>query len=346
MKHPNIAASLGNQGGSFLLAWLLAFISGAAPGLAADKQPGGRLEDYLKRLQYASVPFEQSDSGEFLLESALSNGRKPAFLVDTGCTITTLNPKSSTGLKSPSERGVVLEDSHLGQLTNSSFVIVDELGLGAARFLNQPAKVKNLDLDYIQSNNDAILGLDFLVRNYCLIDCGGRRLFFRAAAPSEQQSKALAESLRRSGFVEINLSRGNALFMEARVNDKPVRLLVDTGGDFSVLDETQVSRLALKIEKREQPRTGTLIKEDYEARLIGIGKVGAHKMRVTTIKLQLGSREWKAAHFGVVNLKAWNVSASQEEVQGLLGRELLIQTGALIDPAGNKLWLQPETKAH
>jgi len=200
-------------------------------------------------------------------------------------------------------------------------------------------------MDYVRVKFGGILGCDFLFRNFCLIDCGARQIYFRSAKPSDSESKALEETLRQSGFAEVNLKWRNGLAVEAAANGQPLLLLVDTGATWSVLDDSQVPRLQLKTVQEGNPKLGTLIPEDLSAEIIGFGKIGAHQMRVTTLQtLQIGARIWKDVHVGVANLKAWGISEPGKavEIQGLFGAEMLAARGALIDFASEKLWLRPE----
>jgi predicted aspartyl protease len=314
---------------------------------AADKPLG--LEDYLKRLNYEPVALSRTRQHHLQVQAQLNTGRKCVLGVDTGCGGTTLNDSSARGLQTLGQLGGVLDDGVLGQLTNSSMVIMEKLILGRAQFMNQPARVDKLRFDFVPVDFSGLLGLDFLIRNFCLLECGEGRLYVRGVKPSDEQSKALAETLRRSGFVEIPFHFKPAwrLTVDAQTKGRPVRLLIDTGSPFSVLDESQVQPLGLKAIK--QVATGSLIPEDLSTHVSGVNAVGSHKLWVTTLEtFQLGSRTWKNIHFGVVDLKAWKLPAPdspERDIQGILGAEMLTGYGALIDFCSGKLWLRPEKKA-
>jgi len=221
--------------------------------------------------------------------------------------------------------------------------------LGRAQFLNQPAAVENLQMDFISAGFDGLLGCDFFFRNFCMIDCAGRRLYVRAARPSEEQQNALAQTLRQSGFGEVKLSLHGSLAVEALINEQPVLLGVDTGSFASLLDESLIKSLGLSI---IQPReTGTLMeKNDLGPKVVGFGKIGAHNLRTTRLKrLQIGPRSWQDVPFGVTSLKAWGIGEEEGpagNLHGLLGAEMLSGHGALIDFASGTLWFRPEKKKH
>jgi hypothetical protein len=313
------------------------------PGLAAEKSTASGLEDYLVHLGYGVAVCKNEKPNRLLLEGVLG-ARKRVFVVDTGWTMTTLDVTSARGMKPLRELGVAIQGRIPSALTN--FVLMEKLTLGGSQFLNQPAAVGKLDMDFITREEDGVLGCDFLLRNFCLIDCREGRLYFRNARRWFEELQAMEESLRQSGFIEA-LTHGDQEFtIDSKIKNLDVRLLVDTGSFYSMLDESQVGRLSLTMEKRKAPETGSLITDELSGKYVGVGKIGAHKFRVTTLSsMQIGARKWKNAHFGVVNLKSWGVGMPNgwgEHIQGLLGADVLIGAGALIDCSSGKLWFRPE----
>ena len=136
--------------------------------------------------------------------------------------------------------------------------------------------------------------------------------------------------------------------VDAQINQKPVRLIADTGADWSCLDESLLQPLGLVIVKQSAPELGTLIPDDLSGAAVGVGKIGMHKLRVTTLEnLQMGERTWKKIHFGVANLKAWKIEDPEKPARGaggLLGMDMFLNHGVLIDFASRKLWFGPEKK--
>jgi len=136
------------------------------------------------------------------------------------------------------------------------------------------------------------------------------------------------------------------LTVEAKVNDQTLKLIVDTGSTFSLLDTALAKRLGLTAIKHEEASLGSLIKKEWSANVVGVGKIGAHKMWVTTLKtLEVGSLQWTNVHLGVADLKNWGLAepgSKSEEVQGVLGREMLMARGALIDYHSRTLWFRPQ----
>jgi len=320
----------------------LAFVARAAQ---AKDGTGSSLEDYLKRVGYLPIELKRSEHDELLAQGVLA-GKKRLFLVDTGWGRTALNEAAARRLKSLGELGVTLEDSFWGKLSDPTIVLMDKLMLGRAQFLNQPARVMNLRMDFISVEFDGVLGPDFFFRNYCLIDCAGRRLYVRSSKPSDDATSAIATTLRRSGFTDVPMGLKYGVTVDAKVNDESVKLLVDTGSVFSVLDSALAKRIGLTAVKHDEAAVGSLMPKEWSARVVGVGKIGAHKMWVTKLKtLQVGSLQSTNVHLGVVDLTSWHLAepgGESEEVQGVLGREMLRALGALIDYHSHKLWLRPK----
>ena len=315
--------------------------------VAAEKSKGNQLEDYFVRLGYGVAVCKTEKPNKLFLEGVVGS-KKLIFLVDTGWGITALDEGSARGLKTLSELGVTIEGPI--DYPGAESVLMEKLSIGASQFLNQPATVRKLEMDFITREQDGILGCDFLLRNFCLLDCGLRRVYFRSAPRSAEQTKAMAESLRLSGFVEVAMHGDIGYTIDLETKNLEVRLLVDTGAVYSMLDESQVGRLSLTMEKRQAAETGTLIPEELTGRAIGIGAIGAHKFRVATLSaMQIGPRTWKNVHFGVVNMKSWGVGVPGrfgDKIQGVLGANFLMSSGALIDCEGGKIWFRPANAEH
>jgi predicted aspartyl protease len=307
------------------------FVTMAIPCVGADERIRPDLEDYLKRIGYESIPLRRGESNHLLARGEV-NDKARTFLIDTGWSMTTLDKGVGRKLTTLGQLGVTLEDSFLGKVKDPSIALMG-LKLGRALFTNQPARVRKLNFGG-SAGPDGVLGCDFLFRNHCLIDCLDRRLYVRGAAPGGETRNALQETLRRSGYHEVKLTRELNLVptCEANANGQPVRLLVDTGSVWSLIDKGQTRRLGLR--RLETP-----------VRVVGVGKIGSQWLDVSRVtSLGLGALTLSDVDFGIVDLKRWGLSEpgrKLQDVHGVLGGEQLVFNGALIDCRGLKLWLQP-----
>ena len=214
-------------------------------GEAPENPKPVTLEAYLQRLGYGSIPLKRTEQNHLAVEGELA-GKKAVFIIDTGNSVTRLDKKAGSRFKTLAERGLRLEDPNLGEFPQTNFVLIDELKLGTARFPNQPATV--MALGHVATSiyevgtsayEDCLIGCDFLLRHHCLVDCAGLRLYVRADKPSTDISTTLESSLRRSGYHETVLIPTQALveLCPASVNGVAVRLLVDSGSAFTILDD-------------------------------------------------------------------------------------------------------------
>jgi predicted aspartyl protease len=310
---------------------LALFILGCIRCSAAEQPAHHSLENYLKRLGYEAIPLKRDHSNHMLADGEI-DGKKHDFMVDTGCSLTIVDSGIGRKLKTLGTLGVRLEDSFLGTITNAETRLM-AVKLGPAIFTNQPARSRMLDAGG-HSDADCLLGCDFLFRNFCLIDCTGQKLYVRGTEPPAQAEEALEESLRRSGFREIKLHATSALVTTVlgSVNGQPVKLLIDTGGVWTMIDSKQMNRLGIE-------------KQFTTTQVSGLGKIGSAWLDRTRLKsFALGDVRLKNLDVGVADLSGWEIGKPEHslaDVDGILGPDLLAYNRALIDCHNLKLWLQP-----
>jgi hypothetical protein len=216
---------------------------------------------------------------------------------------------------------------------------MDKLTLGQAEFLNQPAELTKVDMDFVQMSFQGVLGFDFLTRNFALIDCAGHRVYIRGEKPSAEVSNALAETLSRSGFTNISV-RGDAYFIIAgNINGRSVDMLVDTGASLSLIDQSQFKRLGLQTVK--QDKIGSYIPVDPDLASVGFRGIGAHKTKIVKLNsIEIAGVSWPTVYFGMADLSAWQPGSETNEnaIRIVLGPDSLAPEDVLIDFASRKLW--------
>jgi predicted aspartyl protease len=313
---------------------LIAFLALAAGALASGRAAEGpappNLEDFLKRLGFEAIDYVWKDRAPMV--SGQLGGKKRSFLLDTGWSFTTLNERTARGLKTLGELDVKVDDSFAGRLSNPNLVLMEELTLGRATFLNQPAYKIKLEPGSARSLRDGVLGLDFLYRNHCLVALDGRHLYVRASAPSETVKTSLVTSLRLSGMLEVPMEGRFGNTVEVEINDQKVKLLVDTGSFATVVDISQAGRLGL-----------THLRRYPGAMMVGVA--GSEELLVSDVKsFRIATQTWKGVQVGVGDLSKWGVGRPgkrDQEFKGLLGVELLDGHFALIDFCNHRLWFRP-----
>lgn len=286
-----------------------------------------------QHLGYTRIDLRRSGENRLFLFGRL-NGQRQSVLVDTGWSFTTVSTNAAALLGTRAKAVLPWQDDHFGTNAQPSAVLMDELNLGRIIFTNQPARMENLVFDGRPAPFDVVLGGDFLARHCALVDCFKSRLYVRWNAPSAQEQGKLEAALSRAGLVSAKLQRNSLLAMTctARLNGKPLEMLVDTGAPWSCVDLEQAEMLGMK--PLPSPR-----------RITGAGSTGTRGIRVAIMDaFSLGDVTLKPVHFALIDLKDWGLGETDKplsDAKGILGAAELRSTEALIDCHGLRVWLKP-----
>lgn len=178
---------------------------------------------------------------------------------------------------------------------------------------------------------DAVLGVPFLQHHRAVIDYGQPPgLFVRGTAPSSEATREIEESFRLSGFAPVEpiyLPPGKWV-VSARVNNRQVGLLVDTGGYRTVLDQRLAAELGVKM------RPGVDLMHGVEGRQSTMTDARIQR-------LELGESVFTNLTVSVADLAPWNLSPTQKSLllpRGILGSDLLTETRAILDCETPRIW--------
>jgi hypothetical protein len=214
--------------------FILLGVAGFGKGTVGGTKAASSLADFLKLYAYFPVQFQRDDNEPFLLAASIG-GKKVKLIVDTGCGFTTIDPRSAPNAKTLRELGSKLHDSLLGEISEPSVLLLADLAVGPAHFFNQPARPETLSAEHVTLRFDGLLGVDFLARNFCIIDCGGRQIFFRGAKPTHEQQIGIEKSLRDSGYTATPIQPGKRLILNGTIRGQPAGWIVDTGARYTFL---------------------------------------------------------------------------------------------------------------
>jgi hypothetical protein len=316
------------------------FLADPHPAFAdkPSKQTRPALGNYLKKLGFGVIPLKRGEENHLYVE-ALLGGKTRLLGIDTGWTLTTLDKSVGKNLKMLREPGVRVEAPNPGKSDQPSIVLIDDLKLGSARFPNQPALVKPLH----PIACDGFLGCDFFIRHFCMIDCRDCRLYVRSEELKAAAQDALERSLRQSGYrgAQLDPTAALALTCDAKINAEPVKLLVDTGSSFTVLNDKPAIRCHLN-----WGETGM--------RIQGVGRIGSTKIwgaRLKSFEIDGVEMPLRRLNIGRAEMARWSIGEKKsalETIDGVLGADLLAVSGALIDFRHRKLWFvpaQPDSKS-
>lgn len=296
----------------------------------------------MEKRGYTVVKVDRT-SEQHLMVNGRIDGKRARFVVDTGFTFNAVETNRSKRLPRVSAQ----EEAALTLMGNASgsfhFVSLDHFELDGRPY---PAEVAMVTRWWQQGvflprmpvfgmggglDCDAVLGVPFLRRHRAVIDYGQPPgLFLRAAARSPEETREIEESFRLSGFtpaVPVYLPPGKWV-VAARVNDRQVGLLVDTGGYRTVLDEKLATELGVKMRR-------------------GMDSMHGVEGRQSTMtdawirRLELGEAVFTNLPISVADLAPWNLSPTQNSLllpRGILGSDLLTATRAILDCETPRIW--------
>jgi predicted aspartyl protease len=256
--------------------------------------------------------------------------------VDTGWSYTTISTNVASRLRTHRKPDLQPGDPFCATNEPSPPVVISSLSLGRIAFTNQPAVVQNMVFNGQRAPFDVVVGCDFLIRNFAVIDCSRRRLYTRRSSPSSKQLVEFEQALQQGGFLPVELRRTTplALACAARLDGEAAELLVDTGAVWSCLDTGLAKSLGLKLLPTPRQISG----------LGGTGKRGFAVAKVNSV--ELGAVKMRNLNFAVLELGDWGLAtpgAALAEVRAILGGPELAACRAIIDCHALRLWLKPPT---
>jgi clan AA aspartic protease (TIGR02281 family) len=190
--------------------------------------------------QIAEWPVRVSQNNKLLIDGAI-NGHKVGVALDTGATFTVITHSEALrlGLKPSSTKG--LRIGGVGGVTDVGHVLVDEIRIGETTRKDWNLLVAGEE-DFGREFS-VLLGDDFLrsvdiefdlpdnaVRLYRSNGCGGAALAYWTASAGE-------------AAIEPYRERQPSTFLTVRINGLPIRALLDSGAQNSLLSKSVAARL-------------------------------------------------------------------------------------------------------
>ena len=279
------------------------------------------------------------------------NGQSALLIVDTGAPLTVLDRQFYRGASSKTTTikeadlppGLQKKTEANGQPAEVGYI--DSLKSGAMDFGKGPVIVTDLSGTVARYNNAhpqnivaGLMGEDILHRYSAIIDWRRRGIYFNTD-PSKRIK--VGPALVAAGWTAVPMATGNGrhFFVSATVSGKPVRLLVDTGAQFTTFTEGVVP-LNIIYNRDNGTSIGHLAATTMTLSMIG-GDMSMHPARVEHWKL--GSYEIVSASVAVARLPerlAKEQSDGDGPILGVAGAELLAANNAIIDVAGSTLYLK------
>lgn len=280
------------------------------------------------------------------------NGQPTMLMLDTGAPRTLLDTRFYQGARSKAETvdqdqlppGVPRKTSANGQSAEVGYI--SSMKAGAMDFGKGPVIVTDLSVTLNQFNNlhhlgavAGLLGEDILHRYNALIDWRRRGVYFNTD-PSKRMN--VGHAFVSAGWTAVPMSptNGHHFSVACAVDGKPVRLLVDTGAQF-----TTFNKGIIPLDIIYNRDTGGSMQ-----RLASMGGTAAMVGSFSTLyparveHLRIGNYDVQHINVAVHQLPQWVMqeqSDGEGPMLGLLGAEILASNSAIIDIAGSTLYLKP-----
>jgi predicted aspartyl protease len=282
---------------------------------AAGPAPAA-LKTFLEREGFGGSSLQRR-FGNHLFATTVINGRRTALMIDSGCPVTLLDRASAQKLGLRVEETKKYIGGVTGEAERYGLSKLTTLAMGNCTFANVPVEVANEgQINLIaRPHLDGLFGAHEMAKFGMIIDCARQMIYVNPKGPSAATTQKLAQFLAGRGFTRIPMrfNQDQHLEIDAGVNGRPVRLIVDTGAAMTLLSAPVASA------------AGTSMSAAFSARGEGIG----HVQQLTLGNLVVNNAEVTVAHVAKM------VGA------GLLGEEYLSWNFAIVDVGGMNLFLRP-----
>ena len=284
--------------------------------------------------QFEALPLVSSRQNHLLVRAYI-NGR-PAWLgVDSGAPVSAiaLHRRDYFRLTPIAAKSNLPQRVQINGAFNN-VVIARELRLGALTLVDEPVVVVNLTnsvraakfLD--EQEIDGLIGADILFPTKAVLDCQRQLLILKI----DPDVPGHGPGFDRRGLqaVPIQVSDGFNLYVSGAINDKPAKLMVDTGSFATLLHRPFVRRM--RIATRGTP---------FSSSALNLNERGVRVARIR--KLSVGSVDIIGKDVGVVDLEGLiheGLLEGSPPVAGLLGAEVLKRHHGIIDFGTRTLYLR------
>ncbi|HEY5893378.1 MAG TPA: aspartyl protease family protein [Chthoniobacterales bacterium] len=274
---------------------------------------------------YEKIPLRLGDEGHLLMSSRIK-GQKIVFVVDTGAPTGILDREKARalGLKPENEFGdgrreetVILSDLMSGnvRLGNISIAVGDSLPQRQRTFYRGEADVVH-----------GLLGSDILARHAAIIDFRNRILFLRRAPETQAM---VATQLGNTRYVPVPFRNSRWLYAPVQLRGRKFSAIVDTGSAVTILRSRTIARLGVRSKNSM-----------IWVRGLGIAPRRLRLVQNTDHSLTVGDTPIRTEFHVMPGADFFG--KQPRDFIGILGNDLLIHHGAVIDYGHNTLWLLPD----
>jgi predicted aspartyl protease len=284
--------------------------------------------------QFEALPLIRSKQNHLLVRASI-NGKEAWLGVDSGAPVSAISLSRRqyfglTGIPTSSNLPAKLQIN--GGF--NSVAIVHHFRLGGLELLDEPVVTVDLGSSskaarlVDEQRIDGILGADILFPTKAVLDCQ-RQLLILKLDPQLPGSTPGVD-YRGLNPVPIQVSEGFNLYVNAAINGKPARLMIDTGAFATLLHRSFVRQMRIPV--RETPFSSAAV--NLRQRGVQIAKIR---------KLSVGATVISGRDVGVIDLQGLihnRLLQGKPPVAGLLGAEILNRNHGIIDFGTRTLYLR------
>lgn len=302
---------------------------------------------------YVVLPLALMDRANQATVSAEVNGRRTRFILDTGAPRTHLDtsffrgslPKG--GNAKPSDLPPELRGKLNANGQKAEFGIVDSLKLGGLDLGKRPVVVTDLSGTLGAYNHyhaglavSGLMGVELLQEYGAIIDWARRGIYLNV---DKSKRLKLGPALVAAGWTAVPMAptNGRHYSVQATVEGKKVRLLVDTGAEFTTFASGVMKLGNMIYNHSESAATGSRIQSTAMSMSMINSSAIAYMAKVE--HWELGEFEISSSVVSVSPISRSELnesSAGEGPVLGLLGAEVMARHHAIIDVAGSTLYLK------
>jgi predicted aspartyl protease len=284
--------------------------------------------------EFESLPLVRSQQNHLLVRAYI-NG-KPAWLtIDSGAPVSAiaLHRREYFRLAPISAKSNLPARVQINGAFNN-VAIARELRLGALTLLDEPVVTVDLGTSTRapqlrhELETDGIIGADILFPTKAVLDCQRGVLILKI----DPDVIGSGPRFNRRGLqaMPIQVSDGFNLYVNGSINDKPAKLMIDTGSFATLLHRSFVRRMRIATHKTSFSSSAVNLKE----RGVQVAQIR---------KLSVGSVDIIGKEVGVIDLEGLihdGLLRGSPPVAGLLGAEILNRHHGIIDFGTRTLYLQ------
>ncbi len=312
-----------------LLALVPCFV--AARSVSSGAHPGAPVKH--RTAEFEALPLLRSRQNHLLVRAYI-NGKQAWLGVDSGAPVTAIASNRReyfrlTSLPTASKLPNRLQIN--GAYNNVS--MIKNLRLGGLNLMDEPVVVVNLGSAsraarmVEEQQIDGILGADILFPTKAVLDCKRQLLVLNL----DPDLPGHAPGIDYRGFkaVPMQVSEGFNLYVNATINDRPARLMVDTGAFATLLHRPFVRSMRIPTRQTQ-----------YSSAAVNLKQRGVDVARIR--KMSVGSIDIVGREVGVIDLEGLIHNGLLEgtpPVAGLLGAEILDRHHGIIDFGTRTLYL-------